>query len=127
MGLLAILTIIFVVAKILGIIAWSWWLVFTPLFIDAGIVLIFIAVWAWIQFKTWKELKDQGISTMENTEEIKSLLTSGSEVTFYSLKYPDDSAKRYASKDLGLLDFTDSQWDYFAEFQEAINKLESKR
>jgi len=58
MGLLAILTIIFVVAKILGIIAWSWWLVFTPLFIDAGIVLIFIAVWAWIQFKTWKELKD---------------------------------------------------------------------
>ncbi|MBO0473255.1 hypothetical protein JZO86_06015 [Enterococcus ureasiticus] len=38
LGLVSILTIIFVVAKLFGLIAWSWWLVFSP-------VLVVIVFW----------------------------------------------------------------------------------
>lgn len=31
LGFLSILTLIFVVAKILGFLSWSWWLVFLPI------------------------------------------------------------------------------------------------
>lgn len=37
MGFLPLLTLIFVVAKLAGAIAWSWWLVFTPVLIGIGI------------------------------------------------------------------------------------------
>jgi hypothetical protein len=40
-GLAGILTIIFVVAKLFGIITWSWWWVFAPLWIS-GIIALFI-------------------------------------------------------------------------------------
>lgn len=40
MGILEGLTIIFVVSKILGLIAWSWWLVFSPLIVAMTIYLI---------------------------------------------------------------------------------------
>ena len=43
MGLLEVLTIVFVVLKLLGVIAWSWWLVFLPLIIAVGIyVIVFV-------------------------------------------------------------------------------------
>lgn len=38
--LLVILTVIFVIAKLLNIITWSWWLVFTPTIILVVIYLI---------------------------------------------------------------------------------------
>lgn len=45
MSLLAVLlTVIFVVAKLLGIIAWSWWLVFTPAIIYGVIAWIIIVI-----------------------------------------------------------------------------------
>lgn len=34
MGLLSILTIIFVVCKLFHIIDWSWWVVFIPTYVD---------------------------------------------------------------------------------------------
>lgn len=40
--LAVLLTVIFVVAKLLGIITWSWWLVFTPAIIYGVIDLIII-------------------------------------------------------------------------------------
>lgn len=49
-----ILTIIFVVAKILGFINWSWWLVFTPTFLCIGIyilVFIFVVIYAVLENK----------------------------------------------------------------------------
>lgn len=49
MGILSVLTIIFAIAKLLGFIAWSWWLVFTPLIIE---VLIGIVVWVIV----WKSI-----------------------------------------------------------------------
>jgi hypothetical protein len=43
MGLLSVLTLIFVVCKILsiGVIAnWSWWMVFTPVWIGLGLAVL---------------------------------------------------------------------------------------
>ena len=37
LGLTSILTIIFVVLKLVGTITWSWWWVFSPLWISFGI------------------------------------------------------------------------------------------
>lgn len=39
-----ILTVIFVVAKILGYIKWSWWLVFMPTIIPAAIVVLVMVI-----------------------------------------------------------------------------------
>lgn len=36
-GLTGVLTIVFVVLKLIGTIDWSWWLVLLPLFIDIGL------------------------------------------------------------------------------------------
>jgi len=44
MGLLEVLTLVFVVLKLLGVIAWSWWYVFLPLIVSAGIYVIIISV-----------------------------------------------------------------------------------
>lgn len=39
-----ILTALFVAAKLVGLIAWSWWLVFLPAIILAGIWVLFFVV-----------------------------------------------------------------------------------
>lgn len=39
-----ILTALFVAAKLVGLITWSWWLVFLPAIILAGIWLLFFIV-----------------------------------------------------------------------------------
>lgn len=50
-GLVGVLTIIFVVLKLIGTITWSWWWVLSPLWISFGlwfvIVLILLLV-AWL-------------------------------------------------------------------------------
>lgn len=55
LGLTSILTLIFVVAKLLNVIDWSWWLVFAPTLVSLGIIgivllicLIIIVVTAWV-------------------------------------------------------------------------------
>lgn len=48
----SVLTLIFVVAKLLGLINWSWWLVFSPMIISFGfwvlvlIIIAFIYIWS---------------------------------------------------------------------------------
>lgn len=44
MNFLHILTIIFVVAKLMAVIHWSWWLVFLPSIISISAVFLFFAV-----------------------------------------------------------------------------------
>lgn len=44
MGLLEVLTIIFVVLKLLGVITWSWWIVFLPLIVSAGLYVIILTL-----------------------------------------------------------------------------------
>ena len=52
-GFLELLTIAFVVLKLTGVIAWSWWWVFSPILLLVGIVVacaIFTVVYeAWIE------------------------------------------------------------------------------
>ena len=39
MGILEVLLILFIVLKALGILAWSWWVVFIPLYVDVVLYL----------------------------------------------------------------------------------------
>lgn len=45
-GFCGVLTIAFVVLKLLGKITWSWWWVLSPIWIDIAIVLLLIVVTA---------------------------------------------------------------------------------
>lgn len=49
-GLMGILTIIFVLAKIFGKIDWSWWWVFSPLWVPSAIILGCVAIGVFIAF-----------------------------------------------------------------------------
>lgn len=44
LGFLSILTLIFVIAKLFGLIAWSWWLVFTPVLIGVGLTVLILII-----------------------------------------------------------------------------------
>lgn len=46
LGLSAVLTIIFVVLKLVGVIAWSWWWVLSPILIDIGLTIIVLVIYA---------------------------------------------------------------------------------
>lgn len=53
MGLVGVLTCIFVVLKLIGIINWSWWWVLSPLWISAGlffVILILVGIVAGIAY-----------------------------------------------------------------------------
>lgn len=57
MGLATVLTIIFLVLKLTHTIAWSWWWVFSPLLISAGIgalLLVIVGVVALVAGKNWR-------------------------------------------------------------------------
>lgn len=43
-GVLDVLQIIFIVLKLTGLIDWSWWAVFAPLFISFGLVAIIVII-----------------------------------------------------------------------------------
>lgn len=45
MGLCEVLTVIFVVMKVMGLIQWSWWVVFLPLLVELGLVVILFITW----------------------------------------------------------------------------------
>lgn len=44
MGITEVLTVIFVICKLLGIISWSWWIVFSP---EIVAVLIYVVLIIW--------------------------------------------------------------------------------
>lgn len=43
-GIGTLLTIVFVILKLTGVIAWSWWLVFLPMIISWGLFLLVLLV-----------------------------------------------------------------------------------
>ena len=51
MGLLEVLTLIFVVCKLTGYVAWSWWLVFSPMYLYVlffgGFAVALLFRWRW--------------------------------------------------------------------------------
>lgn len=44
-SLLGVLQIIFIVLKVCGLIDWSWWMVFIPVWIDLGIIAVFLLIY----------------------------------------------------------------------------------
>lgn len=44
MGVAEVLTIVFVVLKLIGVITWSWWLVLLPIIIAVGIYILWVIV-----------------------------------------------------------------------------------
>ena len=56
MGLLEVLTIVFVVLKLVGVITWSWWLVFLPLIIAVGIYGIIFATQGALMLKVKRKI-----------------------------------------------------------------------
>lgn len=58
LGLLELLTLIFVLLKLTGLIAWSWWLVLLPAFIALAIYVIWISASLAIMYKASKVIKN---------------------------------------------------------------------
>lgn len=44
MGVLEVLTIVFVVLKLVGVIAWSWWAVFIPVYVAIAVYALVIGL-----------------------------------------------------------------------------------
>ena len=43
-GFVGLLTIVFITLKLTGVITWSWWLVFLPLIIQAGLLILALSI-----------------------------------------------------------------------------------
>ena len=46
LGFSGVLTIVFIVLKLVGVIDWSWWWVVSPTLINFGVYLLFIIIYA---------------------------------------------------------------------------------
>lgn len=42
MGFIELLTLVFIVLKLIGVITWSWWIVLSPMLITTAIVIVII-------------------------------------------------------------------------------------
>lgn len=51
LGFLSTLTIIFVIAKLIGIINWSWWLCFLPAIISVTILILCFIICAYAEYR----------------------------------------------------------------------------
>lgn len=45
LGLSSVLTTVFIVLKLVGVIQWSWWLVFMPTIITGGLTLLMLILY----------------------------------------------------------------------------------
>lgn len=45
MGLLGWLQLVFIILKVLDVIQWSWWKVFIPLYISAGLFIVILIIY----------------------------------------------------------------------------------
>lgn len=46
LGFSGVLTIVFIVLKLVGVIDWSWWWVVSPILINIGVCLLFVIIYA---------------------------------------------------------------------------------
>lgn len=51
-GILGIVQIVFVILKLCGLINWSWWAVLIPLWIDLGIIALFVMIYMIIDIRS---------------------------------------------------------------------------
>jgi fatty acid desaturase len=60
LGLVSVLTIVFVVLKLVGVINWSWFWVLSPIWIDILIfVVIFVILYAYSEHEERKDKRDK--------------------------------------------------------------------
>lgn len=52
-GFTGLLTIVFIILKLVGVINWSWWWVLSPIWIDLIVVIVFL-----IGFLIWSDWND---------------------------------------------------------------------
>ena len=45
LGLSGVLTVVFVVLKLVGVISWSWWWVLSPTLINTGLLVVFLVIY----------------------------------------------------------------------------------
>lgn len=57
-GLLSVLQIIFVVVKLIGLVAWSWFIVFIPAYLMLAIALFWTAIVVYGQNRVLKEFDE---------------------------------------------------------------------
>ena len=57
MGVLEVLTIVFVVLKLVGVIAWSWWAVFIPMYVAIAVYALVIGTQIALYVKATNEMK----------------------------------------------------------------------
>lgn len=53
-GLATVIGIVFIILKLVGVIAWSWWWVLSPFWIPLGLALIAIVSWVAISIIKYK-------------------------------------------------------------------------
>jgi fatty acid desaturase len=46
LSLSTVVLVVFVILKLVGVIAWSWWWVLSPIWISAGLVLLWMFIFA---------------------------------------------------------------------------------
>ena len=51
-GVIGIVQIVFVILKLCGLINWSWWAVLIPLWIDLGIIALFVIIYMIIDIRS---------------------------------------------------------------------------
>ncbi|MGE6370633.1 hypothetical protein ACQKDB_16015 [Planococcus kocurii] len=56
MGILAVLTIVFIVLKIIGMVDWSWWMVLLPTIISVSLYVIWFTVLLIFNMKAKKHI-----------------------------------------------------------------------
>ncbi|SFG10183.1 hypothetical protein [Sporolactobacillus nakayamae] len=56
MGFLEVLTIIFVICKLIGVLSWSWWIVLLPEIIAVAIYIIWFGVFGLIFGRTKRKI-----------------------------------------------------------------------
>lgn len=47
-GIILTLQVLFVTLKLFNLLTWSWWLVFSPIWVTALVVLIFVLIALWM-------------------------------------------------------------------------------
>jgi hypothetical protein len=55
MGIVETVFLVFLILKLVGVVSWSWWVVFIPLFVAGVIDFGIICVWGAAMVLAWRE------------------------------------------------------------------------
>ncbi len=73
-GLLTLLTVVFVVLKLCHVIDWSWWWVLSPIWIEIVLELIFLIVVIIVKYHALKHSRERFINHMEQLKQERNAI-----------------------------------------------------